>query len=161
MSAFGKMPVGLSGRITGQPPTVLDHFWSGGWWRHRGELRLCVSGTLSLICLEEWGCCLRFGGAVAPPEKGAVSSSVVRSQVSVEGEGAVLFPPGMGVGKEVRVRVRTRDWTGTDQHHWWGVAVQGGVTQMLPQALGLSHHFTPLLPGLSLELCFHESSVWG
>ena len=85
---------------------------------------------------------------------------MVRSKVSVEGEGAVLFLPGMGVGKEVRVRVRTRDWTGTDPHHWWRVGVQRGHTNVAPGP-GLSHHFTPLLAGLSLELCFHESSVWG
>ena len=97
---------------------------------------------------------------VAPPEKGVVTSSVVRSRVSVEGEGAVLFLPGMGVGKEVRVRVRTRDCTGTDQSCWWRVGVEG-LTHILPQALGLPHHFTPLLAGLSWELCFHEGSVWG
>lgn len=74
---------------------------------------------------------------VAPPEKGVVTSSVVRSQVSVEGEGAVLFLPGIRVGKGVRVRVRTRDCSGTDQRCWWrGVthvaAGPGAVTPFHP-----------------------------
>lgn len=130
ISAFGEMPVGLSGRITGQPPTVLDHFWSGDWWRYGGELRLCVSGILSLICPEEWGCWLGLLRGVAPLEKGVVTSSVVRSQVSVEGEGAILLLPGIRVGKGVRVRVRTRDCSGTDQHCWWRVGVEGGHTHV-------------------------------
>lgn len=124
-------------------------FLSGDWWRYGGELRLCVSGSSPWDLSRGVGLTAGVVEGVAPPEKGVVTSSVVRSQVSVEGEGAVLFScPESGWARSPS--------QGENQGLQWHrstLLVEGGHT-CCRRALGLSHHFTPTVGRAELGALF-------